>query len=309
MSEHKRKIGIVGLGMVGSPHLRWFSEISGHLRWQDLFLDDIDPKRGCFDDISLAEVVFVCVPTPSNSDGSCNISIVDNALSRLRDGQVAVIKSTIPPYTTEMFQAKYQNLRILFSPEFLTEARAWEDFLHPARQVIGYTKKSKDDAMMVLDLLPRPDNYVWFKMTATEAEFVKYFSNVFGAVKVTLANIIYDMCSALSRQSGLEINYENIRQGVGADPRIGLSWLDIHHGICRGFTGYCLPKDLNAFIASGKQLTRENLGSPFEDALLSCGVEGVLGAVRRYNSTLLMAQGKTEEDVSKHDKDLEKEKL
>ncbi|TSC74930.1 MAG: UDP-glucose/GDP-mannose dehydrogenase family [Parcubacteria group bacterium Gr01-1014_44] len=317
MSE-KIKIGIIGLGMVGTPIKRWFEEVRGYKRGQDLFCYDTDPKMGYFDDVNNADVIFVAVPTPPNPDGSCNISIVDNALSRLAGHKIVVIKSTIPPGTTEMFQQKYPRWRILFNPEFLTESRAWEDFLHPTRQLIGYTEKSKGDSAIVLNLLPQGNfsspwaaDYSRFELTATEAEFVKYFSNVFGAVKVTLANIFYDVCEAMSKQSELDVDYENIRTAVGADPRIGPSWLDVHHGVCRGYTGFCFPKDMNGFIAFGEQLVRGSRDGAIQTALLSCGVDGVLSAVRRYNTALLMSQNRTEEDVSKHDKDitLKKEEL
>lgn len=314
----KFRVGIIGLGMVGEPHRRWFEEIRGYKRGKDLFCYDTDPKRGYFDDINKAGIIFVAVPTPPNPDGSCNISVVDNALSTIQNNKVVVIKSTIPPGTTEMFQAQYSRLRILFNPEFLTEAQAWEDFLHPTRQLIGYTEQSRGDSTAVLNLLPQGNfsspwaaDYSRFELTATEAEFVKYFSNIFGAVKVTLANVVYDLCQAQSRKSGLNIDYENIRMAVGADPRISPAWLDVRHGSYRGFGGYCFPKDLNAFIAFAKMLFKESSGgSGKDDALLAYGA-GVLNGVKSYNRALLGIQRRTEEEVSKHNKDivLEKEEL
>ncbi|MDP3730985.1 MAG: hypothetical protein Q8R34_00615 [bacterium] len=297
--------------MVGEPLRQWLEEVRGYKRGLDFFCYDTDPKKGYFDEVNQAGVIFVCVPTPPNPDGSCNISMVDSAISQIAGNKIVVIKSTVPPGTTEMFQAKYPNVRILCNPEFLTESRAWEDFLHPTRQLIGYTAKSKGDSTTVLNMLPQGNfsspwaaDYSRFELTATEAEFVKYFSNVFGAVKVTLANIVYDLCTAMSKQSGLEIDYENIRMAVGADPRNGPAWLDVHHGSYRGFGGYCFPKDLNGFMAFGQQLARGSKGQAMDAALLSCGVDGVLGAVRRYNTALLMSQNLTEEEVSKHDKDI-----
>lgn len=324
----KIKIGIVGLGMVGEPMCRWFQQVRGYKRGEDLFCYDTDPKKGYFDDVNKADVIFVAVPTPPNPDGSCNISSVEQALQVLdifchanHGHKIVVIKSTIPPGTTEMFQKRYPNLRILFNPEFLTESQAWEDFLHPVRQLVGYTEKSKGDSMMVLNLLPQANfsspwaaDYSRFELTATEAEFVKYFSNVFGAVKVTLANVVYDLCKEMYRPSSgslIKVNYENVRAAVGADPRIGPSWLNIDHGSYRGFGGFCFPKDLNAFIAFSKKLIKKSTGGAMEIDLLSAGVEEVLGAVRRYNTALLTFQSLTEEEVSRHDKDIiwKKERL
>lgn len=309
----KIKVGIIGLGMVGGPLRRWFEEVRGYQRGQNLFCYDTDPKKGCFDDINKADVIFLAVPTPPNPDGSCSISMVDNAISKVVGNKIVVIKSTIPPGTTEMFQTSRPDLRILFNPEFLTESQAWEDFLHPTRQLVGYTEKSKGDSMMVLNLLP-PGNfsspwaadYSRFELTATEAEFVKYFSNIFGAVKVSLSNIIYDLCQAESEQSGRKVDYENIRTAVGADPRNGPAWLNVHHGSYRGYGGFCFPKDMDGFIAFGQQRAQRSKGRPIDSALLSSGVDGVLDAVRRYNRILLDSQGRTEEEVSKHEKDIEK---
>ncbi len=314
MSE-KIKIGIIGLGMVGQPHLRWFEEIKGYQRGKDLFCYDTDPKLGYFDDFNLADVDFVCGPTPPNPDGSCNISIVDNILSKIKGNKVVVIKSTVPPGTTEMFQIKYPHLRILFNPEFLTEAQAWEDFLHPTRQLIGYTKKSQGDSVTVLNLLPQGNfsspwaaDYSRFELTATEAEFVKYVSNVFGAIKVAFANIVYDFCQAKASKTGLKIDYENIRKAVGADPRIGPAWLDVQHGSYRGFGGYCFPKDFNAFIAFAVTLFDKSPRYTDKIGISVSHGASVLTSILTYNRVLLESQGRTEEGVSKHESELERER-
>src|SRR3989344_4096667 len=80
MSEKKISIGIIGVGMVGEPKRRWFEEVQNYKRGRELFLYDADPKKGYFDDVNKADVIFVSVPTPPNPDGSCNVSIVKSAV-------------------------------------------------------------------------------------------------------------------------------------------------------------------------------------------------------------------------------------
>ena len=303
------KIGIIGLGMVGEPIRRWFEEKRGFKRGVDLFCYDADPTKGYFDDYNLADIVFVSVPTPPNPDGSCNISIVENVVAGIKGEKIIVIKSTVPPGTTERFQGKFPQHKFLFNPEFLTESQAWEDFLKPVRQIVAYTEQSKDVALAVLNLLPisyyqspwLASTYLIRGHTATEAEVIKYASNVFGAVKVSFGNMVYDVCGIVRTSSGLEVNYENIRDALGADPRIGPAWLDVNHGSYRGFGGYCFPKDLRAFTEFCRSLIKPLKAS--ENKRLS-GVLQFLESVWDYNNRLLGTQNLTVEDVSKHDKEI-----
>lgn len=299
--------------MVGEPLRRWFEEKRGLRRGAELFLYDTDPTKGYFDDYNKADRIFVSVPTPPNPDGSCNVSIVESAASSIGGEKIVVIKSTVPPGTTESLQRKFPQHKFLFNPEFLTESQAWEDFLKPVRQIVGYTDKSKDVALTVLNILPvsyyqspwMSSTYSLRGHTATEAEVIKYASNVFGAIKVSFGNMIADACSGLKTSVGLDVDYENIRDALGADPRIGPAWLDVNHGLYRGFGGYCFPKDLKAFMNflgrlehfSGNvsdKLTQERLGKTIEFLL----------ALWNYNHTLLKQQNLTIEDVSKHDKEI-----
>jgi len=286
------KIGIIGIGMVGTPTKRWFEE-NGYERNNDLFLYDIDPKKGYFDDINKADIVFVAVPTPRDPDGSCNLSAVASAMAMIAKHKpaekIAVIKSTVPPGTTEHFQKIYPEFNVLFNPEFLTEKRAWEDFVRPDRQIVGFTKKSLDAAYTVLSLLPKApfmspwglNTYRPVRITATEAEIIKYGGNVWFVRKVNFANLLNTLCEKIG------VDYENVRLGVSADFRIGDSHLDVSHGGYRGWGGYCFPKDLDAFIAALKILGADE------------GAKLLLGD-REFNVQLLNSQGLTLPDVSQH---------
>lgn len=312
MAEMARslKIGIIGLGMVGEPVRRWFEEKRGLRRGVDLFCYDIDPKKGYYDDYNSADIIFIAVPTPQNPDGSCNTSIIENVSALIKGEKIIVIKSTVLPGTTEDLQIKFPQHKFLFNPEFLTESQAWEDFLRPARQIVGYTERSKDVALTVLNLLPISyyqspwilSTYKFRGHTATEAEVIKYASNVLGAIKVSFGNMIYDVCDGLT-SNGISTNYKNVEDALGADPRIGPAWLDVNHGSYRGFGGYCFPKDLNGFrIFIGelgqKPKTRETLKN------LLFTVFSFLSNLWDYNERLLGAQNLTIEDVSKHDKNI-----
>ncbi len=317
-------IGVIGIGMVGTPLARYFQEVRGYSRGSDLFLYDTDPAKGFFDDVNRAEIVFISVPTPRAPDGSANLSAVESAFQMLnggppapgadqplasldasrsgrpeqaRGGKIVVLKSTVPPGTTEAFQRRYPRHRVLFNPENLTERFAWEDFLRPDTQIVGFTEQSMDAAHLVLALLPKAPfmspwglhTYRRVAITATEAEIIKYARNVHFARKINLANLLAKLAETMG------VSYDHVRAGMAADHRIGDSHLDVAQGGYRGFGGFCLPKDLDAFIAA---LERAGLA---ECARL-------LGQDREFNAALIAAQGLTIGEVSVHDHDL-REKL
>lgn len=330
----KLKVGIIGLGMVGSPIRRWFEELRGYKRGRDLFCYDADPKKGYTDDINKADIIFVSVPTPSNADGSCNISIVKKALATIKNasprsgplrqvkdeasgaGKIVVIKSTVPPGTVEEFQKKHPRKKLIFNPEFLTEYRAWLDFLKPDKQLLGGTRESRAYTKKVLELLPKANfsrpgaaNHTRKSINAAEAELSKYANNVFGYIKVIFGNLLADVSYALTeklKQEGIntEADYQNIREALSADPRIGPAWLDVEHGNYSGAGGYCFPKDMNAFIAFIEKdlvryLSRKSKKDKKLIGVLKKGLT-VLKTIRDYNRSLLSWQGLTEAQVSKH---------
>ncbi len=290
-------VGVIGVGMVGTPLARYLSEVRGYERGRDLFLYDIDPAKGFFDDVNRADVIFISVPTPRAPDGRADLSAVDSAFQMLRGSKIAVIKSTVPPGTTEDFQRRYPHFKVLFNPENLTERFAWEDFVRPDVQIVGFTAASMDAAHAVLSLLPKApfmspwgiNTYERTAITATEAEIIKYARNVHFYRKVNFANAV----ARLTEKMG--VDYENVRRGMAADHRIGDSHIDVAYGGYRGVGGFCFPKDMDAFIAH-----LEDQGLP-ECAQL-------LRQDRKFNEAVLAEQGLTLADVSTHDAAL-REKL
>lgn len=312
------KIGIIGIGMVGTPLMRWFLE-KGWQRGKTLFCYDADPKKDYFDDINQARIIFICVPTPPAPDGSCNTSIVESVVSQLPDREnrrdwCIVIKSTIEPGTTSYLCEKYRERGcFLFNPEFLTEAQADIDFKRPDRQIVAAAdEESRRWLNIVINLLPMAtynspgffqsedgrEKYHFHESHSTAAEFSKYGANIFGAIKVSTGNIFNNFCEAL------DIDYETVKELISHDRRIGGAWLDVNHGNYRGFGGFCFPKDLKALIVFGEKILRK-LPSGEKKEVFSMALN-VLKSVWDYNERLLKSQGLTVEKISLHDEEVEK---
>ncbi|OGZ34019.1 MAG: hypothetical protein A3I88_02625 [Candidatus Portnoybacteria bacterium RIFCSPLOWO2_12_FULL_39_9] len=233
----KTKTAVIGVGMVGGALANVLSEP---------LLYDKYKKLGSLKEINRAEIIFICVPTPFDGQKGFDLSYIKNAFKLIKGKKIMVIKSTVLPGTTELFQKKYPGHKVLFSPEFLTEATADQDMRYPDRQIIGYTKKSYNVAKDILQILPlAPFERI---MPAAEAELVKYFGNCWFSVKVVYANQMYDLCQKLG------INYESVMESAAADKRIGRSHLEIFHKGYRGYGEKCLPKDIRALIQKGDEL-------------------------------------------------------
>ena len=316
----KSVIGILGVGMVGSQLKRYF-ESAGFIHGKNLLCFDTDLKKKCTDDISASNILFVCLPTPQQPDGSCDVSLVERVVAKYASpSRLIVIKSTVEPMTCEMLARKY-NAKIFFNPEFLTESRGWEDMINPDRQIVGHTTASKNYSSFILNLLPKAffsspgslGTYTFTQISATEAEIGKYAGNTFGALKVTFGNIFADICRGfeviLKKKNkdsvDYRIEYNNVRSILAHDRRIGDAWLDVNHGNYRGYGGYCFPKDTNALIAATQKIIKRLPRVSSEAVLLKKGLK-LFEAMRDYNCALLESQGLDEKSVSRHDHELKK---
>lgn len=311
-------VGIVGLGMVGAP-LRRYLERAGWRRGSNLFLFDSDPQKRMRDDIRCAEMVFICVPTPRRRDGSCDTRIVESVIRRFdHPRRIFVIKSTVEPGTVFRLEKKYKA-RLFFNPEFLTEKNAWRDFIRPERQIVAHGRDATA-ARRILSVLPRGTVFRSpggkEAVNAAEAEMGKYAANVFGALKVIYGNILFDIARGFEqslKEEGTKatVNYENIKDTMAYDRRIGHAWFTIDHGAYRGVGGHCFPKDLDAFIQFSKKLVerlRRSKRNRQLRELIRHGVR-VLTAARRYNAVLLDSQGLTAQGVSRrHRREIEKKR-
>jgi UDPglucose 6-dehydrogenase len=189
------------------------------------------------------DVIILAVPTPSDDTGAADLSALNAASAALATfdltGTVVVLRSTVPPGTTRELQRRLPEASVVFSPEFLREGFALEDFVHPSRTVIG-----ADDfraARTYADLLASLERPMFFT-SPTDAETIKAFSNAFLGVKISFANEVANFCDAIGANAPVVLG------AIAADPRIGPSCLA--PGI--GFGGPCLTKDIRALRASAE---------------------------------------------------------
>ncbi len=212
---------------------------------------------------SFSGIYFVCLPTPMNEDGSADISIVEGVLKQLSEiegDRIAVIKSTVPPGTTEYWNEMFKNtsLRVIFNPEFLREATALDDMRNQDRIVLGGPRPHINKVKQFFEsAFP---NVPIIKTSSTTAEMVKYVTNIHLAVKVALANEFYQVCNALD-EKGANIDYDKVIEYATMDCRLGKShWkvpgpmpADDTGNPAFGFGGSCFIKDLNALVAVAKK--------------------------------------------------------
>jgi len=203
-----------------------------------------------------AELILVCVGTPSSEDGSMSLQYIVKAahqiaavLRRRSDYCVVAVKSTVVPTTTEEIvlpiletsgKKAGRDFGVCVDPEFLREGNAVYHFMNPARIVIGEYDTRSGDALATLY---SGFNAPILRTNLRTAEMIKLASNAFLATKISFVNEIGNIC----KQLGID-TYE-VAKGMGFDERIGNKFLKA--GI--GFGGSCLPKDLAALVAKARQ--------------------------------------------------------
>lgn len=255
----KGTVGVVGHGYVGQAVAAFFD---GSCRV--LVHDKAKPELQTLTDVVReAEVIFICVPTPMRPDGSCHTGIVESVISSIKttalgigrpqNSFVLVIKSTVRPGFTEEMQGTHLNMRILFSPEFLTEKSSIEDFKNTNRIILG---GDEEDAAVVFQYFKgtipervENDETLLLQCNSTVAEMAKLFTNGILMTKVLFANEMYLMSQALG------IEYDEVRFLACLDPRIGDSHTRVpgHDGRL-GAGGSCFPKDINNLRFTAKEL-------------------------------------------------------
>jgi UDPglucose 6-dehydrogenase len=215
--------------------------------------------------VRAGEAIFICVGTPPLENGEADLSAIDNVArliaNEARESKLVVEKSTVPAQTGQQLKrvlGVYRRngdieFRVASNPEFLREGTAVEDFLHPDRVVFGVEDEVSEKQLreiyspilerrfrcpVHLKSCPatRPPKLV--VTTINSAELIKHASNSFLAMKISYANMIADLCEKVGA------NIKEVTHAMGLDPRIGPRFLDA--GL--GFGGFCLPKDVQAFI-------------------------------------------------------------
>ena len=248
------KIGVVGQGYVGTAVKSVFEN------YYNVKTYDIKQNCSCASLQELVyetDVIFVCVPTPMNKDGSCNLDTVKNVIRDIDDivantsefvnDKIVAIKSTVLPGTTNELNRKCKSVSVVFNPEFLTEANFIEDFKNQNRIIIGGPRPATTILRQIYSLVF--PNIPIIKTGSKTAEMVKYLTNTFLATKVSFANEMKMVCDKI------DIDYDKVVEYSMYDDRLGTShWAVPGPDGKNGFGGSCFPKDVNALISLSEDL-------------------------------------------------------
>jgi UDPglucose 6-dehydrogenase len=231
--------------------------------------------------IKYSEIIFVCVPTPMNNNGSTNLTYlfkaINNIISNVTDKTIIVIKSTVPigvHYVIKQMIKKvgYEDkLSIISNPEFLREGNAIYDNFNPDRIVIGYKEEFAKDKMLELyKIIDCPKICV----DNTTAETIKYASNAFLATKISFINMISQVCDELGG------NVKEVANAMGFDKRIGSKFLNA--GI--GYGGSCFAKDIASLIYTCEQ---NNINSSILRGTVEINDSQIDRVISKLNSQLV----------------------
>jgi UDPglucose 6-dehydrogenase len=225
------------------------------------------PTDNYEESIPKSDIVFSCVGTPDNPDGSSNLSYVHQAAEKasrlMRSGSVFVQKSTVPVGTgvdlEDSLSFEKKGISYVSNPEFLREGTAISDSLWFDRVVVGGNNLDANNQVIKLykDLekhrasiakisgLIAPKNHhgLYISTSRDSAELIKVTANAFLALKISFANSI----AKLSDQTGADV--VEVMDGIGSDKRIGRAFLNAG----RGYGGGCFPKDVSGLIASAEK--------------------------------------------------------
>ena len=227
------KLTLIGFGYVGKAVHNVLSE------HHDIKI--VDPKYNDNKIENDTDGYIVCVPTPCDFIGACDMSYVDDVCARIPNNKPVLIKSTISLEGLTRIEKHGKSLN--FSPEFLTAANAMEDFKNQEYMLLG-----GPDYEFWRNIFPFPTIQAEIK----ELIMIKYSVNCFLAAKVSFFNEIYNLCNAAN------INYDTVAKHVSMDKRIGTSHMQVPGPDGKlGFGGACFPKDTQALVATGLQF-----GSP-----------------------------------------------
>jgi len=242
---NKYKIGICGIGFVGSSMMNSFIEHKMILN-ENLFCYDKYKNIGSFEDLLNSDILFLALPTQfKTEDATYDLEPLRETLSNLNNYKgVIVLKSTLLPKTTNSLSIEY-GLDLIHNPEFLTARTAFEDFHNQKHIVLG-----NSDNCLYEKIEQIYEFYNAYYPTAKislcrsdESESMKLFANSFYAVKIQFFNELYLLCKKNN------IEYDNVK-----DLMIENGWINKMHTDVPGpdgllsYGGLCFPKDTNALL-------------------------------------------------------------
>ena len=278
------KIAIFGTGYVGLVTGTCFAEMGNHVACVDvdaskigrlrqgevpiyepglneLLADNVRHHRLQFttvaaEAISGAEAVFIAVGTPMSHDGRADLTYVESAardIGRTLGGYAVVVtKSTVPVGTADLVRGWIADelgkrkadipFDVASNPEFLKEGSAVDDFMRPDRVVIGVASARAEAILRDLYSAFIRNGLRVYTMDIRSSEMTKYAANAMLATKISFINEIANICERV----GADVR--QVRQGVGADARIGMQF--VHPGV--GYGGSCFPKDVRALARTAE---------------------------------------------------------
>jgi len=259
-------LGVVGLGFVGGAV---FEVMKTAYPVETYDLHKECSCKNLEELVQKTQIIFVCLPTPMRGNGSCDLSILQESIFKINSfcmkdsRRIVVIKSTIPPGTTESLNQQCKNIQVIFNPEFLREATFLDDFKNQTRIIIGGPRPGSTVVQNIYRKIF--SNVPIIKTGSSTAELVKYFINCFLASKVSFMNEFYQICEKF------DVDFDKVTEYALYDERIGGSHLQVpgpdgHFG----FGGSCFPKDLNALIFEAKQ---KGISTTFLDAVWQKNLE------------------------------------
>lgn len=228
------RIGVIGLGAVGSAIKSGFEKLN-----HTVLVHDIKMQTQVKDVLD-SEIIFVCVPTPQDYDGSCDTSIIVSVFEELKQTNykgIVAIKSTVECGFTQSMIDRYKELTVCFVPEFLRERCAEHDFVDNHQLLAVGT----DDPFIYNKIIEAHGTYPkhTVRLKPTEAEILKYYNNVFAATKIIFANIMSELCD----KTGCD--YSKIKNAFVKTGKAVDMYLDVNENL-KGYGGMCLPKDVRA---------------------------------------------------------------
>ena len=264
------KVAIVGMGVVGQAYSKMFPEAVKY----DPFIDEY--KSTTKDDVNACDVALVAVFTPYKEDGSLDISIVEEVVDWI-ECPLILIKSALQPGTVD-YLVKKTGKRIAVSVELIGEGKYYQpDHKYPSQSnpkkhqyiVVGGELDVAEEAAELLWSRMSPDIKIHL-VTALEAELTKLAENTYGALKVTWANVLRDVCDKFG------VSFVRVHQAWSEDGRVdGMHTRSVSFN--RGWKSKCYSKDCVAFTnLSGSKMLEgmiednerhyglTNEGSPYE---------------------------------------------
>ena len=248
------KIGIVGHGIIGKANEEGFKKVGNSVK-----IHDLKYKTNLVDLIE-SEIIYICVPTPSDENSKCDTSIVEDVLLELENIQfkgILAIRSTVSPGFTEKMILKFKNDKICFVPEFLRERCAVEDFIENHEILTIGTLNNTVFQLVKKSHGNLPKNII--KTSPAEAELIKYYNNTLAAAKIIFANIFFEISNKLN------CDYDVIKSTFLKTGKCVDLYLDVNNNL-RGYAGMCLPKDTLALNELIKEL---NLDFTMFDSIIS----------------------------------------